>query len=87
MDIIYWIRWKLRELKKLFVKYVINRYLWKKLWVGESEKGHWEILNDTNGKTIQLHYVPEEDYSEKDIKINLSYEEFQDLNDFMNKIR
>jgi hypothetical protein len=56
---------------------------WKELWTSESDNGNWEILNHIDKKEITLHYVPEEDYSENDIKIKMSYEKFNDLSDFI----
>ncbi|MEK6829054.1 MAG: hypothetical protein AABY15_02925 [Nanoarchaeota archaeon] len=59
---------------------------WKALWNSESELAHWEIWHDNAEKSVILHYVPEEDYSEKDKKIALTYEEFEDLTEFINRI-
>ncbi len=61
----------------------------------ESKQSHWEITNHdidfdfleenimTASKTITLHYVPEDDYSEKDIKITMPHDHFIELVKFM----
>jgi len=51
------------------------------------KKSYWEILHNSDKKTVMLHYVPEEDYSEKDIKIELTYDQFEDLVKFIIKIQ
>jgi len=51
---------------------------WKLIGVGESKKGFWEIQSQDDDN-ILLHYVPDEDYSENDIKIKVPFEHFQDL--------
>jgi len=60
---------------------------WKKLLISESEKSYWEILHNSDKKIVMLHYVPEEDYSEKDIKIELTYDQFEDLIKFILRIK
>jgi hypothetical protein len=62
------------------------KYFWKTLWNAESEKSNWEIWHDSDSMIVTLHYVPKDDYSEKDIKIDMSYEHFEDLVKFINKI-
>lgn len=60
---------------------------WKKLLNSESDNAYWEILHDSNKKTVTLHYVPEDDYSDKDVKIEVPYNQFEDLVKFMIRIR
>ncbi len=50
---------------------------WKDLLNIESKDSHWEIIN--HDETIILHYVPEDDYSEKDIRIEMPIEHFEEL--------
>ena len=57
--------------------------IWKIILNDESKKSLWEIVHLENEKSVRLHYVPEENYSEKDVNINLTYEEFEDLIRFM----
>lgn len=76
-------------MKKLLIKLLIKlicRNRWKKLWNAESDLAHWEIWHDTETKSIILHWVPEEDYTKNDIKINLNYDQFKDLIHFLIKI-
>ena len=53
--------------------------IWKVVNNAESKNSTWEIFRAENKNGIRLHYVPEENYSENDININLTYEEFEDL--------
>lgn len=59
---------------------------WMGIWNSESDSSYWEIWNDTAEKTIILHYVPDEDYSEKDTKIAMTYDEFADLITFLKRL-
>jgi hypothetical protein len=63
------------------------RAFWKKLWNSESDNANWEIWHDSDKKTVTLHYVPEDDYSDKDVKIEVPYNQFEDLVKFIIKIR
>lgn len=60
---------------------------WKKLWNSESDNANWEIWHDSDKKTVTLHYVPEDNYSDKDVKIEVPYDQFEDLVKFMIRIR
>lgn len=63
----------------------------------ESKDSRWEIVNHNitgcedigiiPSNTVTLHYVPEEDYSEKDIKITMPKEHFEDLVSFMKSFK
>ena len=81
------IKWKYRELNKWIINNIIYRSFWKKLFNSESEKANWEILHDSDKKTVTLHYVPEDDYSDKDVKIEVPYDQFEDLVKFIIRIR
>lgn len=70
----------IRNIIKNYKYYLLSRKKWKKYWNIESDDSKWEIWNDIENKQITLHYVPKEDYSPSDIKIKMSYEEFNDLN-------
>lgn len=59
---------------------------WKIVLNAESKISKWEIVHHEETKNVWLHYVHEEVYSEKDIKINLTYEEFEDLIGFIKKM-
>jgi hypothetical protein len=82
-----WIKWKLREIKNWLRNFILYRAKWKKLFNSESKMSHWEIINDNENKKITLLYVPNDDYSEYDIRINVSHEEFEDLVKFLIRIR
>jgi hypothetical protein len=82
-----WIKWKYRQLKQWLIYFVMYRAFWKKLWVSESDNSKWEILHDSENKTVELHYVPNDDYSNKDVKIKMQYDDFEDLVKFMIRIR
>lgn len=82
-----WIKWKYRQLKQWLIYFVMYRAFWKKLWVSESDNSKWEILHDNKTKTVELHYVPNDDYSDDDIKIRMQYDDFEDLVKFMIRIR
>lgn len=73
------IKWRLRQLKQWFIYFIIYRGFWKKLWNSESDYGNWEIWHDNENEKVTLHYVPEDNYSDEDIKIEMSYKEFEDL--------
>jgi hypothetical protein len=70
---------------KIIEKILLIRPSWKKLWNSESEEAYWEIWHDSKKKTVKLHYVPKDDYSDDDVKINLNYKEFEDLINFMKR--
>lgn len=59
---------------------------WKNILSSESESSKWEIVNHKLSSTICLHYVPNDDYSSDDIKINMSYDDFIDLCEFIKKL-
>ncbi|MFW5795263.1 MAG: hypothetical protein ACOCV1_07245 [Bacillota bacterium] len=82
-----WLKWKFREFKKWFTYFIMYRGFWKKLWNSESDKSYWEILHDNEDKTVTLHYISEEDYCDKDVKIKMKYEQFEDLIKFIIRIR
>lgn len=82
-----WLKWKFKQIKQWVINFIIYRAYWKKLCNAESEKANWEIVHDSDKKTVTLHYVPEEDYSDKDIKIEVPYNQFEDLVKFIIKIR
>jgi len=81
------IKWKYRQLKQWVIYFVMYRAFWKKLWVSESDNSKWEILHDSEAKTVELHYVPNDDYSIDDVKIKMQYDDFEDLVKFMIMIR
>jgi len=82
-----WIKWKYRQMKQWIIYFVMYRAFWKKLWVSESDNSKWEILHDSENKTVELHYVPNDDYSNKDVKIKMQYDDFEDLVKFIIRIR
>jgi hypothetical protein len=82
-----WIKWKFIQLKQCFINIVLYRAFWKKLLNSESDNANWEIWHNSDKKTVTLHYVPQNDYSEKDVKIEVPYEQFEDLVKFMIRIR
>lgn len=59
---------------------------WRSLWVSESPQSFWEMVHDSSEKTVVLHYIPNSDYSDDDVKIELNYDEFQDLLDFARRL-
>lgn len=63
-----------------------RKALWEKLLNSESTNAHWEIWHDSDEKEVTLHYVPEEDYSDKDVKIKMPYDQFDDLLKFMKRL-
>jgi hypothetical protein len=69
-----------------FFNLIICRSYWKKLCSSESKNANWEIFHDTEDKTVTLHYVPEDDYSDKDVKIKVPYDQFEDLVKFLIRI-
>lgn len=64
--------------------FILCRGYWKNLWNSESDESHWEIWQDPNKKTVTLCY---NNYSNKDIKIKVPYDQFEDLVKFMIRIR
>ena len=60
--------------------------IWKIILNEESKNSTWEITHHDETKNVRLHYVPGDNYSEKDININLTYDEFEDLIKFMKKM-
>jgi len=59
----------------------------KGIFNAESKNSNWEIWHKSKEKIVILHYVPEDDYSlDKDIKIKMSYDHFEDLVGFINKL-
>ena len=59
---------------------------WKKLLNSESDNAYWEIWHDSDKEIVTLQYVPEDDYSKKDIKIEVPYDQFEDLIKFIIRI-
>jgi hypothetical protein len=59
---------------------------WREVWNVESDESKWEIINNFDDKKIKLLYVPEEDYNEKDIEIEVSYDDFEDLVKFIKSL-
>lgn len=59
---------------------------WEKLLNAESENAFWEIIHDSKAKTVRLLFVPDDDYSRNDIDIEMNYEQFDDLCNFINRI-
>jgi hypothetical protein len=86
-NILDWTGWKLRQLKKWLAYSVLYRALWKKLWISESDRANWEILHNLEKKTVTLQYVPEDDYGDRDVRIEVPYDHFEDLVKFMIRIR
>ena len=82
-----WIKWKYLQLKQWTMYFVMYRAFWKTLWVSESDNSKWEILHNSETKTVELHYVPNDDYSSDDVKIKMQYDDFEDLVKFMIRIR
>lgn len=82
-----WIKWKIKQFKNFLRNFLLYRAKWKKLFNSESEKSYWEIINDNDNKKITLLFVPNDDYSEEDIRIKISHEEFEDLVKFLIRIR
>lgn len=60
---------------------------WKSLWVAESEAGFWEIVNNSDDNTVKITYVPEDDNTEKDVIIEVPYDRFEDLVNFIVSIK
>lgn len=82
-----WIKWKYKKLKQWLIYFFMYRAFWKKLYNSESDNSNWEIWNNSDKKTVTLHYVPEDDYSNKDVKLEVSYDQFEDLVKFILRIR
>jgi hypothetical protein len=82
-----WIKWKYKEFKKRITYFLFFRSFWRKLFISESEKSYWEIVHDSKKENVTLYFIPEEDCSKKYVKIKLSYEQFEDLVKFMNRIK
>ena len=80
-------KWKYRQLKQWLTYLIMYRAFWKKLWISESDNSKWEILHDSETKTVELYYVPHDDYSSDDVKIKMQYDDFEDLVKFMIRIR
>jgi len=76
----------INKIKQRIIYFIVYREFWKKLCNSESVNANWEIIHNSDTKIITLHYVPEDDYSEKDIKIDMSYERFEDLVKFLIRI-
>jgi hypothetical protein len=76
----------INKIKQRIIYFIVYREFWKKLCNSESVNANWEIIHNSDTKNITLHYVPEDDYSEKDIKIDMSYERFEDLVKFLIRI-
>lgn len=72
-----------KKLSRLFKR----EPFWKELWLSESEKAFWEINHNNLEKKVNLLYVPNEQYSQEDVNIPLTYEEFEDLIGFINKLK
>lgn len=81
------IKWRCKQLKKWLTYFFLYRGYWKTLWNSESDKSYWEILHNAEDKTVVLHYVPEENYGSKDVKIQVPQEQFEDLVKFIIRIR
>ena len=77
---------KFKQFKHWLICKIICRNYWKKLYNSESKNAYWEIWHDSDEKSIILHHVPEEDYTNKDTKIKLSYNQFDDLIKFIIRI-
>jgi len=60
---------------------------WKSILNSESKKSFWEITNNIKDKTITLSYVPEDNYSKKDVEIIVPYDQFKDLVKFMKRMK
>ena len=82
-----WIKWKLKQLNKWLTYKLLYKARWKKCLNWESDESYWEIWHDSDKNTVTLHYVPEENYGKKDIKIEVPYDRFEDLVKFMINIR
>ncbi|MEX0598961.1 MAG: hypothetical protein WD512_20925 [Candidatus Paceibacterota bacterium] len=59
---------------------------WRDIWVSESDDSHWEILNDNKNNTVELHYIPNDDYSDEDVKIKIPHTHFEDLVKLIDKL-
>lgn len=70
---------------KLYFCFRRNAYC-TKIWNAESKNANWEILHDANSKNVTIIYVPEDDYSDKDVKIQVPYEHFEDLIEFIKRM-
>lgn len=87
MNILDWVGWKFSQFRRWLRYTLLYRGKWKKMFNSESDMAHWEIIHDSDNKNVMLMYVPNDDYSEDDIKIIVPYEEFEDLVKFMINIR
>lgn len=74
------------------LKNLLNRILkncqpyWETIFNIESENSNWEIWRDDIDKTVTIHYVPEENYTDKDVKITVPYSQFNDLVKLIKKL-
>ena len=59
---------------------------WKGIFNMKSDNSNWEFWNDDLNQTITIHYVPEDNYSDKDVKITIPYNQFEDLVKLIKKI-
>lgn len=77
---------------------LLYRGKWKNLWDAESELSYWEVKRPVKGINInvgkvefedyrELMFVPNPNYSEDDVKIKLTEEQFEDLVKFIILIR
>lgn len=60
---------------------------WRTLFNAESEKSFWEITNSEHQQIVQLRFVPNDDYSSSDIRIQMTAEQFEDLLDLCNRLK
>lgn len=59
---------------------------WEEIFNSESEKAFWEIVHDRKAQTVRLIFVPDEEYNKKMVETTVSYEQFDDLCNFINRI-
>ena len=79
---------KLKHTIHYFLRRLFKRNSYKLLCNSESDLAHWEILtnSETDTDTVTLYYIPEDHYSENDVKIEVSNIEFEDLIKFIKKL-
>ena len=75
----------------------MKKFLLEEVFNCESKDSRWEIVNNNitgcedigfiPSNTVTLHYVPEDGYSEKDVKITMPTEHFEDLVSFMKNFK
>lgn len=60
---------------------------WKGMALAESEKDYWEIVNDPLKKVVNFIHLPNPDKDDGHIQLSLTYDQFDDLVNFIQRIK